>query len=126
MDAATDSALKRVLIVDDEPGVLIVVERLLRLEGYRVGTARDGAEGLRRFAGETWDLVITDRSMPELNGEELAQAIKAQAPAMPVIMLTGFTHLIEHRELFAAVLKKPFTRQELAAAVRAALQGGGK
>ena len=64
-----------------------------------------------------WDLVITDRSMPGMDGEELATQIKRFAPQLPVLLITGYPDLVVHRERFVAVLQKPFASAELLAQV---------
>src|SRR5271156_345154 len=83
-------SLRRVLLVDDEAGILDLFGMILRNAGYFVRTAFNGAAGLRLFESGSWDLVITDRKMPEMDGERLAQEIKGIAPKTPVILITGF------------------------------------
>jgi len=108
---------RRILVVDDEPFVLIVAERVLRDSAFVVGSAQSGAEALRVFSQGHWDLVITDRAMPEMNGEQLAGHIKMAAPGTPVILTTGFTLPGTATELFDAVLAKPFSKEDLLASV---------
>lgn len=112
------------LIADDEPGVRIVIERLLVLEGFEVACASDGTAALAQFQPGRFDLVITDRSMPGLPGEELATALKELQSDLPIIMITGFPHLLQRPELFAAVLRKPFARGELLGALERAFAAG--
>jgi CheY-like chemotaxis protein len=78
-----------VLVVDDQPEVLEVISNYLRQDAHTVVTARDGVEALEKFRADTFDLVITDRAMPRMNGYELATAIKHLTPDEPVILLTG-------------------------------------
>src|SRR5262249_1475824 len=80
----------RILLAEDEPGLRQIMVAYLRIDGHSVETANDGREALARFEAGAYDLVLTDRAMPELGGDQLAQAIKARAPRTPVIMLTGF------------------------------------
>jgi CheY-like chemotaxis protein len=121
MNPSYTSAGKKVLIVDDEPGVILIVQRVLLIAGYVAESAADGEEAWRRFTGEPWDLVITDRIMPGLNGEELAERIKERAPHVPVIMITGVPKSVVHRDRFEAVLTKPFASKELLAVMARAL-----
>ena len=79
----------RVLLVDDDAGIRSVVGRWLQGDGHYVETANDGLQGLEQFKAGTWDVVITDRMMPRLNGDGLATAIKQTNPAIRVILLTG-------------------------------------
>jgi|GEM_PF-3579655 PAS domain S-box-containing protein len=110
----------RILVVDDEPLICKVVSDFLRSAGHSIVTARNGREGLDEFTSDRFDLVITDMGMPELNGEDLAIAVKEQQPKMPVILLTGWGD-----ELLSAgvpqcidlLINKPFTYNELRDAV---------
>jgi two-component system copper resistance phosphate regulon response regulator CusR len=108
---------RRVLIVDDEPFVVIVLERFLRESQFQVGCAQNGAEALRVFSESSWDLVITDRAMPEMNGEQLAEEIKRTAPGTPVILMTGLNRPGTITEHFDAILPKPFSQKDLLALV---------
>jgi two-component system cell cycle sensor histidine kinase/response regulator CckA len=108
---------RRILVVDDEPFVLIVLQRLLRESSFFVGAAHSGAEALEVFSQGPWDLVITDRAMPEMDGEQLAERIKKAAPGTPVILITGYARPGTAMELFDAVLAKPFSKEDLLASV---------
>ena len=83
-----------VLLVDDEPMVREVVAEYLTRDGHSVETATNGREGLERFRKGSFDLALLDRAMPELNGEQLATAIKRADTNVPVILLTGFGDLM--------------------------------
>ena len=80
----------RVLIVDDEPMVRQLITEYLTGDGHTVETASNGIQALDKFRKGTFDLVVTDRAMPEMSGDQLAAAIKAASPGTPVILLTGF------------------------------------
>ena len=88
-------ATRRVLVVDDEPEVITVVSEYLKMDGHDVQTARSGPEALECFSKGGFDLVITDRGMPEMNGDKMATAIKEIAPEIPVIMLSGFADVMK-------------------------------
>jgi CheY-like chemotaxis protein len=83
---------KRILVVDDEPTVLFILHDTLQAlgSGYEIVTAQNGLEALDSARKDPFDLVITDLSMPDLNGIELTEAIKTQRPATPVIWITAY------------------------------------
>jgi len=103
----------RILIVDDEPSILEVVSSYLRCDGHSVATAASGREALEKFRRNHFDLVILDRVMPEMSGDQTARFIKQLNQDIPVIMLTGFGALIEvtgsQRQAVDIVLSKPVT-----------------
>ncbi len=121
MTASPNPATKRILIVDDDAGVVALMQRMLGAAGYVAEGAFDGDEGGRRFAESSWDLVILDRAMPGLSGEELAERIKHQVPAQPLIMITGLPRAVKHRQWFSAILEKPFRFSDLLHAVEQSL-----
>ncbi len=88
----------KVLVVDDEVMVRDVLREYLAGDGHQVTVAKDGREALEFFKQKKFDLVITDRAMPEMNGDQLANAIKKISPKTPVIMLTGFGELMKAKE----------------------------
>src|SRR5436190_7271213 len=79
----------KILLADDEPFVRDIVVKLLHRAGHTVETAFDGQNALDAFQSETFDIVITDLSMPRLDGLGLAKVIKARSPAQKVVLLTG-------------------------------------
>lgn len=103
----------KVLIVDDEEAILFTLKRILQAAGYEVQTAHSGSEGLQLFQQSRWDLVTLDRSMPEMNGEEVATAMRHIAPHVPLVLITGFPGAVQHPKLFDAVVPKPFRSTEL-------------
>ena len=84
-----------VLVVEDEPMVRHMVAEYLTIDGCTVETATNGREGLEKFHAGHFDLVVTDRAMPDMNGDQLAVLIKRITPNKPVIMLTGFGDLMQ-------------------------------
>jgi len=87
---------------------------LLRLDGHQVVTARDGMEACHRYAPGDFDLVITDYSMPEMKGDELARTIKCLVPSQPILMLTAYASEVCNADNpVDAVLEKPFTIEAL-------------
>ncbi|MFQ5792495.1 MAG: PAS domain S-box protein, partial [Acidobacteriota bacterium] len=83
-----------ILVVDDEPPVREAITAYLTGDGHRVETASNGSEGLEKFRAGWFDVVVTDKGMPEMAGDQLAAAIKRVAPDAPVILLTGFGDLM--------------------------------
>lgn len=84
----------RVLVVDDHPGIREIVSAYLAEDHHRVETAENGRDAWEKFRRNPFDLVITDRAMPEINGDLLAAMIKETHPTEPIIMLTGFADLM--------------------------------
>jgi len=84
-----------VLAVEDNSMLLETLIAYLTRDGHTVEIAINGQEGLDKFHLGHFDLAITDRAMPELNGNQLAAAIKQIAPNTPVVMLTGFGNLMQ-------------------------------
>ena len=122
MSVTPNRCFKQVLLVDDEVSLLRMLERVLRRAGYGVQCAENGREGLQYFQQAFWDVVIIDRSMPEMNGEELARVIKTSSPNVPLIMITGFRDAITHPLLFDFILAKPFHPADLLACLSRTLQ----
>ena len=112
----------RVLVVEDDPLVRLTITEQLTSQGHTVQSAANGLEGLDTFMSGRFDLVLTDRAMPEMGGDQLATTIKQIAPGKPVIMLTGFGDLMnvkrERPAAVDAVVSKPLTRDSLIAAIR--------
>lgn len=105
-----------ILVVEDEPLVSATLVDYLEYIGHSVETAANGVEGLALVHTKPFDLVITDRAMPQLNGVQLAAAIKADRN-LPVILLTGFGEFMKaDHEMPAGVdyiMSKPFTLDAL-------------
>jgi len=106
-----------ILLVDDQPDLLDVVTEYLTTDGHTVTSATSGIMALTQVRGKKFDLVITDRAMPEMNGEQLAIGIHKLAPELPVILLTGFGDLMKaNGEMppdIQLILSKPVTQAAL-------------
>ena len=106
-----------------------VIRLYLLEESHTVETAEDGRDALEKFRAGSFDLVMTDRAMPELSGVQLAAEVKALRPATPVILLTGFGDLMnaegEKPAGVDAVVSKPFTMASLREAVAGVMEAGG-
>jgi CheY-like chemotaxis protein len=101
----------RILTVDDEAPIREVLTLVLRDAGHIVGTAADGLEALAMFGSSSWDLVITDRNMPGMTGDDLAMAIKRMSPNTPILMISGLgeTQKIAANPAVDGSVRKPFT-----------------
>lgn len=107
-----------VLVIEDDKGILGLIEDALTLFGHRVETAPDGQEGTRKYDLGRFDVVITDYLMPELDGRGVVQHIRASARGWtPVIGMSGTPWLL-HDAGFDLVLTKPFPLKHLVEAVR--------
>ncbi len=84
----------RILVVEDEPLVREVIDVYLTEDQHTVTLAVNGRDGLEKFCAGEFDLVLTDRAMPEMNGDELAAEIRKLSPAQPIVLLTGFGDLM--------------------------------
>ena len=80
----------RVLVIDDEPFVRDTLGEILRQQHHDVVVADDGISGLARFREGAFDLVMTDLAMPGMSGWQVAQAVKAARPQVPVVLVTGW------------------------------------
>ncbi len=84
----TDSTIK-ILVIEDEPSVLIAVRDSLESEGYAVRTATDGREGLRVAVENEFDLIVLDLMLPQMSGLEICQRLRDAKIETPIIMLTA-------------------------------------
>lgn len=84
---------KHILVVDDELSIREVIQNLLEFKGYAITTAEDGADALQKTETHTFDLILTDISMPNMNGYELIKAIKKTQPLAVIIVLTGYSSI---------------------------------
>jgi len=114
-----------VLVVDDEPKILRLVESYLERAGYRTETAADGSECLRRFRADTPDLVILDLGLPSLDGMNVARVIRRES-STPIIMLTARADESDKLDGLGVgaddYVTKPFSPRELVARVSAVLR----
>jgi DNA-binding response OmpR family regulator len=108
----------KVLVIEDEKGILGLIEAALLRSGYRVETALDGREGMTKFDRGEFDVVITDCLMPEASGQDVLQHIRNSARRRtPIIGMSGTPWLL-HGAGFDAVLAKPFPLHRLLDTVR--------
>lgn len=121
----TEPRAQRILLVDDDPHLLVVLAEQLRDDGYDVATARDGQEALRRLESGWPDLILLDLMMPRVDGLALARQIKAEAD-LPIIVLSAIDTADSKARLLDEVaedyIAKPYHYPELRARVQRVLR----
>ena len=120
-----------ILVVDDEPLVVALLADFLRLEGYEVETAKNGRDALAKIQARSYDLVLSDLRMPELDGVGLYRALEQQHPGLlpRLAFVSGTTEPPEYASFLqrtaATVLGKPFALTDLHQLVQRMLQDQG-
>jgi PAS domain S-box-containing protein len=120
---------ERILFIDDEAAIAEMGQEMLSDLGYRVVSKTSSREALAilRLDPSRFDIVVTDQTMPELTGLELAKEILAIRADIPVILCTGFSHLINEESAreagIKAFLAKPMTKKEIAKTIRGVVDG---
>ncbi len=121
----------KILVVDDEPNIVLSLEFLMKQAGFQVRTASDGEAALAAVAAEAPDLVLLDVMMPRKNGYEVCQAIRANpdCKGVRIIMLTAKGREVEREKGLALgaddYITKPFSTQEVVERVRELLAEAG-
>jgi len=118
---------KRILFVDDEEVQVRSIQRMMERLGYEVVTETDSKKALALFLmdPQAFDLVITDQTMPQMTGIELAEELLRIRPNLPIVLCTGFSELVDangaqEKGIFR-FLMKPFSIREMGETVRQAL-----
>ena len=115
-----------ILIVEDEPNMVVGLKDNLEVEGFSVDTARDGESGLEKILQNKYDLVVLDVMLPKLSGFEVCKAVRKKENDTPIILLTARSEEIDKvlgLELGADdYITKPFSVRELIARVKAVLR----
>lgn len=120
---------QKILVVDDETAVSDVLCQLLEILGYAPFSMSDPLEAIEKFRSDPdqWAAVITDRTMPSMNGENLAQALHSIRKEIPIVMSSGYEGDLRDNEIsnkeIQALLPKPFQASDLAIVLRRILQG---
>ena len=119
--------MKSILIVDDQPGIRMLLEEVFSKEGYRTLTAGSGKEALDVFAVERPDLVLLDMKIPGMDGIEILKRMKQECERVQVVMMTAYGELdlVEEAKTWGAVrhFTKPFDVFELRETVKKLLDG---
>lgn len=112
--------MKRILIIDDEPTILLMMKKMIERAGYKVDLASNGLNGIALLEKNSFDLVITDIIMPEKEGLEIISELRRDYPNIKIIAISGGGRLSPEGYLVSAdllgadrVLKKPFERKDL-------------
>ena len=120
-------SLLRILVIDDESRSRNIIARFLKVDGHSVETAENGQKGVEMARQGEFHLVITDRAMPLMNGDEVAANITKAKPGTPVIMLTGFGNIMKDAADcppgVTHVMTKPITRADLNHAMSRIMHG---
>lgn len=125
IDGATGTG--KILLVEDNEMLAEMFPELLSSIGYEVDLARDGEEGLERYiqAGDSYDLVITDQTMPRMNGDKLISKIFEINAEQPIILCTGYSDIIDREKILGmgvkCFLNKPLTLDEIRTSIEQAL-----
>ncbi|MDX8523105.1 response regulator [Mesorhizobium sp. MSK_1335] len=120
--------MAKLLIVEDDESVRTLAARALERDGHNVTIATDGAQGLDRIrqALGSYDLVVSDIRMPEMDGIEMATAAAREFPTMKIMLMTGYADQRERAEelngIILDVVQKPFTLAEIRTRVGRALE----
>jgi DNA-binding response OmpR family regulator len=122
--------MARILIVDDEPDILMSLEEDLRRQGHETSQAVDGEDALRLGKEGSWDLIVLDVMLPKIDGFDVCSELRKAGVSAPIIMLTARTHEAEKEIGLDAgaddYVTKPFSLRELRARVRAQLRRAGR
>ncbi len=117
---------KRILLVEDEPGLVLTLSDRLASEGYQVASVRDGESGLERATVESFDAIILDVMLPRKNGFDVCRDLRQRGVNTPILMLTARGQVVDKvvgLKLGADdYLTKPFEMMELLARVEALLR----
>lgn len=117
----------KILYVEDEEDLTLIVADTLRGQGYEVITTADGVAGLDRFNSEGADIVVADVMMPKMDGFSMAKEIRKSSPTVPLLFLTAKSTIDDVEEGFEIgandYLKKPFELRELIVRIKALLRG---
>ncbi|MGD9974149.1 MAG: PAS domain S-box protein [Desulfatirhabdiaceae bacterium] len=121
------SAHERILLIDDEPSIIKMVQKMLQSMGYHIECETDPIKALERFCAhpDHFDLVITDFTMPNIRGDQLAKKIHEISPEKPVILSTGHSEFVQQDSAeklgISAYLMKPYKRETLLNTIRKVL-----
>ena len=119
----------KILLVEDEERLASFIRKGMSAEGYEVEIAFDGRTGLSLFRKDSYDIILLDVNLPQMNGFELCRLIRLENETVPVLMLTALDSMADKSDGFNAgtddYLAKPFEFQELLLRVRALTRRGG-
>lgn len=118
--------MAKVLIVDDEPEVTELIKRSLERRGFEVMVASTGQEALTLYPKENPQVVLLDLGLPDINGRDVLKEIKAKAPQIKVMIMSGYTDSKTKQELISmgadSFLDKPIIPAKIADAIKETLE----
>ncbi|MEN8157201.1 MAG: response regulator [Bacteroidota bacterium] len=124
--------MQKILIIDDESNILMMLKKMLEQSGYEIELAANGVEGIEMFKKSRADLVITDIIMPEKEGLETIREMRRIKSDLKIIAMSGGGKVsadsyLEIARIFGAskIISKPFTKQEMVLAVDELLKADG-
>jgi len=104
---------KTILVIDDEQPILNLLAKSLSKNGYAVDSAKSGEKGIEKIEANNYSLIFTDMKMPGLSGKQVLQYLRSiQKNVTPIVGMSGTPWMFEQCD-FDAVLKKPFSMEEL-------------
>ena len=116
-----------ILIVDDQPGIRLLLTDILANDGYKVTTASNGKEAIEKLQEEPYALILLDYKLPIIDGVQVLEQIEKENIIIPVIVMSGLTEKIEKEvkkwPFVKMLLAKPFNIQEISTAVQEITQG---
>lgn len=119
--------MKKILVIDDDTYICTLLENFLKEEGYSVQTAFNGSKGLKKIKDNTFDLVISDFRLPDIDGMQVLESIKKMQSSLPVIIMTAYAEIQSAVQLIKAgaydYITKPIRPEEILTLVRGALRG---
>ncbi len=117
---------KKILVVEDEPASLRILEYFLTHEGYKIAGAKDGLDAMELLAQSRFDLVISDVKMPRLDGLTLARHLVSTMPITPIFLMSAY-HWDDMKDILklgVPCLKKPFSLNQLLSQIQKVLATG--
>ena len=118
------ATMTRILVVDDDPGLVRMVKMSLEVEGYEVVTASDGERGLEELGKHPSDIVLLDLQMPRMDGRTFYREMKSRGFDIPVLILSAYGADAARVELDAdAAVNKPFDPEFLTETVKRIMDG---
>ncbi len=117
--------MAKIIVIDDEPYILLMLKKMLEKEGHQVEMATNGVEGINLYHEKGAELIITDIVMPEKEGLETIINLKAENPSLKVIAISGGGRVDSREYLHSAqllgaerIFQKPFKKDEIVQAVK--------
>ncbi|HLR74657.1 MAG TPA: response regulator [Virgibacillus sp.] len=115
----------KILVVDDQPGIRLLLTEIFTHKGYEVSTAKTGREALDKINARSFDLVILDYKLPILDGLEVIKQLEQQDCTIPLILMSGLTEQLSKQRkesrLIKKIVSKPFDVQKMSTLVQSML-----